>query len=87
VQPASSASATAIPSIVANVPLFRAYAVGKSIRLEGVHQDQVFAVLDMQGRVLHSGRIPAASGVSVSVTRAGVYLVKVGSSVRTVKAY
>jgi hypothetical protein len=85
VQPASSASATAIPSIVANVPLFRAYALGTSIHLEGVRPGQACAVLDMQGRVLHSGRIPAATGVSVSVDRAGVYLVKVGSSVRTVK--
>jgi len=85
VQPASSASATAIPSIAANVPLFKAYAVGKSIHLEGVRPGQACAVLDMQGRVLHSGRVPAATGVSVSVTRPGVYLVKVGSSVRTVK--
>ena len=85
VQPASSASATAIPSIASNVPLFKAYAVGKSIHLEGVRQGQTFAVMDMQGRVLHSGRIPAASGVSVSVTRAGVYLVRVGSGVQVVK--
>ena len=85
VQPASSASATAIPSIAANVPLFRAYAAGKSIHLEGVRPGQACAVLDMQGRVLHSGRIPAASGVSVSVTRAGVYLVRVGSGVQVVK--
>ena len=85
VQPASSASAMANPSIAANVPLFRAYAAGKSIHLEGVQPGQAFAVLDMQGRVLHSGRIPAASGVSVGVARAGVYLIKVGTSVRTVK--
>lgn len=85
VQPASSASATAIPSIAANVPLFRAYAAGKSIHLEGVRPGQACAVLDMQGRVLRSGRIPAASGVSVSVTRAGVYLVRVGSGVQVVK--
>ncbi len=85
VQPASSASATALPSIAANVPLFRAYAAGKSIHLEGVRQGQTFAVMDMQGRVLHSGRIPAASGASVSVSRAGVYLVRVGSGVQVVK--
>ncbi len=85
VQPNSSASATAIPSIAANVPLFRAYAIGKSIWLEGAVPGQSFAVLDMLGRVLHSGRIPAASGVSVSVTRAGVYLVRVGSGVQVVK--
>ena len=87
VQPASSASATVIPSIAANVPLFRAYAAGKSIHLEGVQPGQAFAVLDMQGRVLHSGRIPAASGVSVNMDRPGAYLVRVGSSVRTVKTY
>ncbi len=87
VQPASSASATAIPSIAANVPLFRAYAVGKSIHLEGVRPGQACAVLDMQGRVLRSGRIPAATGASVSVSRAGVYLIKVGASVQTVKVY
>ncbi len=85
VQPASSASATAIPSIAANVPLFRAYAAGKSIHLEGVRPGQTCAVLDMQGRVLHSGRVPAATGVSVSVDRPGVYLVRVGSGVQVVK--
>ena len=87
VQPASSASATVIPSIAANVPLFRAYAAGKSIHLEGVQPGQAFAVLDMQGRVLHSGKVSTASGMTLQVDRPGVYLVKVGSSVRTVKAY
>ena len=82
----SSLSPKSNPSIAANVPLFRAYAVGKSIHLEGVRPGQAFAVLDMQGRVLHSGRIPAATGVSVSVARAGVYLVRVGSGVQVVKA-
>ena len=82
----SSLSPKSNPSIAANVPLFRAYAVGKSIHLEGVRQGQAFAVLDMQGRVLHSGRIPVAMGVSVSVARAGVYLVRVGSGVQVVKA-
>lgn len=89
--PSSSASVTsstsAIPAITVNGSSFRAYAAGKSIRLEGVRQGQTFEVLDMQGRVLHSGRIPVATGVSVSVARAGVYLIKVGASVRTVKAY
>jgi hypothetical protein len=87
VQPASSASATVIPSIAADVPLFRAYAAGKSIHLEGVQPGQAFAVLDMQGRVLHSGKVSTASGMTLQVDRPGVYLVKVGSSVRTVKAY
>ena len=87
--PSSSASVTSsasvIPAIAVNGTPFRAYAAGRSIRLEGVGPGQAFAVLDMQGRVLHSGRIPAVPGVSVSVDRPGAYLVKVGSSVRTVK--
>lgn len=87
VRPASSASATAIPSIAANVPLFRAYAAGKSIHLEGVRQGQSFAVFDLQGRVMHSGRIPASSSLYVHLDRPGVYLVKVGSIVQAVKIY
>lgn len=81
----SSLSPKSNPSIAGKAPLFKAYAAGKTIHLERVRQGQAFAVLDMQGRVLHSGRIPVATGVSVSVTRAGVYLVRVGSGVQVVK--
>ncbi|MBR2198244.1 MAG: hypothetical protein IJ909_07510 [Fibrobacter sp.] len=55
------------------------------VQITGATAGQPFAVLDMQGRVLRSGRIPASSSQSVYVDRQGVYLVKVGSSVRTVK--
>ena len=81
----SSLSPKSNPSIAGKAPLFKAYAAGKTIHLERVRQGQAFAVLDMQGRVLHSGKIPAASGMSVQVNRPGVYLVKIGTSVRTVK--
>ncbi len=81
----SSLSPKSNPSIAGKAPLFRAYAAGRSIRLEGVGPGQAFAVLDMQGRVLRSGRIPAASGLSVRVARPGVYLVRVGSGVQVVK--
>ena len=80
-----TSSTSAIPAITVNGSSFRAYAAGKSIHLEGVRPGQACAVLDMQGRVLHSGRIPAVSGASVSVSRAGVYLVRVGSGVQVVK--
>ena len=80
-----TSSASAIPAITVNGTSFRAYVAGKSIRLEGVRLGQAFAVLDMQGRVLRSGRVPAASNLSVYLDRPGVYLVKVGSTVRTVK--
>ncbi len=64
---------------------FRVQVMGNFVQITGAMAGQPFAVLDMQGRVLRSGRIPATSSQSVYVDRQGVYLVKVGSSVRTVK--
>ncbi len=55
------------------------------VQITGATVGQPFAVLDMQGRVLRSGRILAASSQSVYVDRPGVYLVKIGTNVRTVK--
>ena len=80
-----TSSASVIPAITVNGTSFRAYAAGMTIHLEGVRLGQAFAVLDMQGRVLRSGKIPAASGMSVQVNRPGVYLVRVGSGVQVVK--
>lgn len=81
----SSLSPKSNPSIVAKVPLFRAYAAGKSIRLEGVRQGQTFAVMDMQGRVIRSGIVPRTGGLEIKINHAGAYLVRVGSAVQTVK--
>lgn len=64
---------------------FRVQVSGNLVQISGAAAGQPFAVLDMQGRVLRSGRIPATLGLSVHLDRPGVYLLKVGSSVRTVK--
>ena len=42
-----------------------------------------YAVLDMQGRVLESGRVNAAN-FSLAMNRAATYLVRVGSQTQTV---
>ena len=82
-KPASSNSATALPSIARTT--FRIQVLGNLVQITGAVAGQPFAILDMQGRVLRSGQLPAVSGMSVHLDRPGVYLVKVGSSVRTVK--
>jgi hypothetical protein len=63
---------------------FRVQVSGNLVQITGATAGQPFAVLDMQGRVLRSGRV-LASSLFIHVDRPGVYLVKVGSSVRTVK--
>ena len=64
---------------------FHVQVSGNLVQIMGATAGQPFAVFDMQGRVLRSGRIPATSGLSAHLDRPGVYLLKVGSSVRTVK--
>ena len=83
-QPNSSNSAAVGNSPVAEAT-FRVQVSGNLVQITGATAGQPFAVLDMQGRVLRSGRIPATSSLSVYVDRPGVYLVKIGTSVRTVK--
>ena len=81
----SSLSPKSNPSIVAKVPLFRAYAIGKSIWLEGALPGQSFAIMDMQGRVIRSGIVPRTGGLEIKINHAGAYLVRVGSAVQAVK--
>ena len=78
-----SNSAAALPSIAETT--FRVQVSGNLVQITGAKAGQPFAVLDMQGRVLRSGRASAASNLSVHLDRPGVYLVKVGTSVRIVK--
>ena len=82
VQPSSSNSTRALSSIAGKA--FRVQVSGNLVQVSGAPTGQSFAVLDMQGRVLRSGRA-AASNLSIRVDGQGVYLVKVGSSVRIVK--
>ena len=81
----SSLSPKSNPSIVAKVPLFRAYAAGKSIWLEGAVPGQSFAIMDMQGWVIRSGIVPRTGGLEIKINHAGAYLVRVGSAVQIVK--
>ena len=66
------------------VPQFSLAAVGRSIQVAGARVGSAYAVLDMQGRVMMSGRVDAAN-FDMAMDRAGTYLVRIGGQTQAVK--
>jgi hypothetical protein len=65
------------------VPHFSVETVGRTLQIAGAREGSAYAVLDMQGRVLRSGRV-GESSFSIPVSQAGSYLVRVGLETRRV---
>lgn len=59
-------------------------AVSRSIQISAAPKNSTYAVLDMQGRVLLSGRVESAN-FNIAVPNAGSYLVRVGNATRKVQ--
>jgi hypothetical protein len=59
-------------------------AVSCSIQISAAPKNSTYAVLDMQGRVLLSGRVESAN-FNIAVPNAGSYLVRVGNATRKVQ--
>ena len=78
----SSEGGDAVPAI-AMAPSFRVIAVAREIQVSGARTGAAFALFDMQGRVLSSGRVGKAN-FSVPVSRAGSYLVRIGHEIQRV---
>ena len=72
----------AIPAI-AMAPSFRVTAMNRELQVSGARLGAAFALFDMQGRVLSSGRV-GKSNFSIPVSRAGNYLVRIGRATRRV---
>lgn len=72
----------ALPQVTA-VPTFKVYAQDRSIQVSGAREGAVYALFDMQGRVLRSGRVGEAN-FSVPVPTAGMYLVRIDGGTRRV---
>lgn len=66
------------------VPQFALAVVGRDIQVAGATVGSVYAVLDMQGRVIASGRV-SASNFNIPLGRVGSYLVRIGTQVKTIK--
>ena len=66
------------------VPQFSLAAVGRSIQVAGARVGSVYAVHDMQGRVMQAGYVNSAN-FNLAMDRAGTYLVRIGNQTQTVK--
>ena len=66
------------------VPQFTLFAIDRSLLVTGARVGSAYAVLDMQGRVMMSGRVDVAN-FGLAIDRAGTYLVRIGSQTQRVK--
>ena len=80
VKPKENVSLIASPSGATHLRLM---AMGRRIQVNGAMKGKPYAVFDMQGVVVRSGRVGAAS-FEIPVSKPGVYMVRVGSLARKV---
>ena len=65
------------------LPQFSVVAANRSIEIAGARVGSVYAVLDLQGRVIKLGRVQSAN-FNVPMSRAATYLVRVGDQTQSV---
>jgi len=83
-KPASSSSKKTESIFAATqVPMFSLSVAGRNVQIAGARVGSAYAVLDMQGRVMTSGFVDAAN-FSVAMSRAGSYMIRIGSQVQRV---
>lgn len=82
---AKSSSSKKSNAVVSKVqtPKFSLQVQARSIQISAVPMNSVYAIFDMQGRVLKNGRVSAAN-FNIALPRAGSYLVKIGNQTRKV---
>jgi len=62
---------------------FKIGVMGHILKIESTHKGETYAIMDLQGRVLHSGRLASASQ-DIVLPRAGRYLVRIAGQVQSV---
>ena len=78
----SSKGKIAIP-VVAQLPQFSMTTVARDVQITGAKVGAPFAIFDMQGHVMTSGRVESAN-FSLTVSRAGTFVVRIGYETRVV---
>ena len=68
----------ALPASLANASILKIFALDRRIQVNSTMMGKPYAVFDMQGVVVQSGRVDAAS-FEIPVSKSGVYMVRVGS--------
>ena len=71
-------SKDALPASIANASILKISALDRRIQVNSTMVGKPYAVFDMQGVVVQSGRVDAAS-FEIPVSKSGVYMVRVGS--------
>jgi uncharacterized repeat protein (TIGR02543 family) len=64
-------------------PRFNVMVVGRNVQVTGAHNGSAYALLDMQGRVLTTGRVDG-SGFSIEMPYSGNFLVRVDLEIRRI---
>jgi hypothetical protein len=64
-------------------PRFHVMVVGRNVQVTGAHNRSAYALLDMQGRVLTTGRVDG-SGFSIKMPYSGNFLVRVDQEIRRI---
>ena len=69
--------------VVARAAKFSAVANGRSLQISGAKVGASVNLLDMQGRVMYSGRVDAAN-FTMNLTRGGTFVLRIGSQQKVV---
>ena len=80
----SSSSAKTSIAMKNTMPQFNVSVGSHSVQISGAKVGASYVLLDMQGRVLHKGRVELAT-FNIAVPNAGHYFVKVGTQIGNVK--
>ena len=81
----SSSSKGSKDAIVAMAQLsqFSVTTIGRDVQIAGARVGDAYAILDMQGRVINSGRVESAN-FGLPVARAGSYMLRIGHETKAV---
>ena len=64
-------------------PQFSVTAIGRDLQIAGAKVGSVYAVFDMQGRVMTSGRVESAN-FNMTMARAGNYILRIAGQAQRV---
>lgn len=65
------------------MPMFSVTTIGRDLQIAGARVGAAYAILDMQGRVINSGRVESAN-FNMTVARAGSYMLRIGHETKAV---
>ena len=79
----SSSSGKEAVEFVMTAPQFSVTAIGRDLQIAGAKVGSVYAVFDMQGRVMTSGRVESAN-FNMTMARAGNYILRIAGQAQRV---